>query len=136
MTETVLISICIPAYKRVDFLKRLLDSIEIQRFRSFEVVVTDDSPDENVQLLCAAFREKFSLHYQRNTSPLGTPENWNEAIRLAKGKWIKLMHDDDWFASADSLQAFAEAVGKHPNGRFFFSAYRNLYEALFLREEI
>lgn len=128
MSGSVLISICIPAYKRVDFLKRLLDSIEIQTFKSFEVIVTDDSPDENVQLLCAGFKQKIPLYYQRNPSPLGTPENWNEAIRLSKGGWIKLMHDDDWFADEFSLQFFADSITAHPGHHFFFSAYRNLYE--------
>ena len=41
-------SICIPAYKNTDYLKRLLDSISIQTFRDFEVIITDDSPDETV----------------------------------------------------------------------------------------
>ena len=45
MAEPILISICIPAYKHPDFLKRLLDSISIQSFRDFEVIISDDSPD-------------------------------------------------------------------------------------------
>jgi glycosyltransferase involved in cell wall biosynthesis len=43
-----LISICIPAYKRTEFLQRLLDSIDIQTFKNFEVIVTDDSPGNDV----------------------------------------------------------------------------------------
>ncbi|MGZ5190970.1 MAG: glycosyltransferase family 2 protein, partial [Flavisolibacter sp.] len=34
------VSICIPAYKRPDFLIRLLDSIRVQTFKDFEVIVT------------------------------------------------------------------------------------------------
>ena len=47
--------------------------------------------------------------YYKNIKVLGTPENWNESIRKAKGAWIKLMHDDDWFANENSLQKFYEA---------------------------
>jgi glycosyltransferase involved in cell wall biosynthesis len=121
------ISICIPAYKRVEFLRRLLDSITIQTFRDFEVVVTDDSPANEVHELCKEF-DKIPIRYYKNEKPLGTPENWNASIRLARGEWIKLMHDDDWFDDEDSLQHFVDAVREHPSQHFFFSAYRNVFE--------
>jgi glycosyltransferase involved in cell wall biosynthesis len=127
MAAPVSISICIPAYKRAVFLKRLLDSIAIQSFRDFEVILTDDSPDMEVQDLSRLYQERFPLAYRRNEPALGTPENWNEAIRRAKGDWIKLMHDDDWFADAESLGHFATAVVADPKATFFFSAYRNIH---------
>ena len=120
------ISICIPAYKRKEFLKRLLESIEIQIYRSYEVIVTDDSPDIEVEKLIDLFRYRLSnLVYHKNLNPLGTPENWNEAMRHAKGKWIKLMHDDDWFSSPDSLALFAKAA-EQERGDFIFSSYYNV----------
>ncbi|HTQ29280.1 MAG TPA: glycosyltransferase, partial [Puia sp.] len=126
MSEQILISICIPAYKRIDHLKRLLDSIRIQLFKNFEVIVTDDSPAGEVGVLCEQYKEHFPLIYHRNAHPLGTPENWNESIRRANGKWIKLMHDDDWFTAEDSLGVFADTATAHPSASFIFSAYRNV----------
>lgn len=125
MNGKVLISICIPAYKRSAFLQRLLNSIEIQTLRDFEVIVTDDSPDNSVQLLCQQFHSRFPLHYYRNEKAMGTPENWNEAIRRASGKWIKLMHDDDWFRRPDSLLQFAKAVEADDHD-FVFAAYADV----------
>jgi len=127
MEKAVFISICIPAYKNVSFLKRLLDSIQIQTYRHFEVVVTDDSPDNEVFELCSSHSLKDSLRYFRNERNLGTPENWNESLRRAKGEWIKLMHDDDWFAIPEAMMIFAKAIGQHPETAFFFSAYTNVY---------
>ncbi|HXB45078.1 MAG TPA: glycosyltransferase family 2 protein [Puia sp.] len=122
-----LISICIPAYKRTEFLKRLLDSISIQSFQDFEVIVTDDSPGSDVEQLCIPYKSKFLLSHFRNNQPLGTPENWNEAISKATGQWIKLMHDDDWFSGRDSLQAFADRIKANPHVSFIFSAYSKIY---------
>lgn len=119
------ISICIPAYKRTDFLKRLLDSIIIQDFRDFEVIVTDDSPDNSVRELCESYTSRLPLKYFRNEVVLGTPENWNEAIRKARGEWIKLMHDDDWFSRPDSLARFVKAAKDITGSDFIFSAYTN-----------
>lgn len=128
MDQTPFISICIPAYRRPDYLKRLLNSIAIQKYPDYEVVVTDDSPDELVKEICDFYTSKIQqLRYVRNPVPLGTPANWNAAIKLAKGKWIKLMHDDDWFADEMALQEFAKVALKEESV-FIFSAYINTYE--------
>ena len=103
------------------FLKRLLDSITIQTFKDFDVIITDDSPDESVLHLAKKYEPSFDLQYKKNQLTLGTPENWNEAIRIANGQWIKIMHDDDWFASANSLQQFVDLINKSPQADFLFS---------------
>jgi glycosyltransferase involved in cell wall biosynthesis len=126
MTVTPLISICIPAYKHIDYLERLLNSISSQTFKDFEVVITDDSPDDCVEILLKKFPSAFKIFYYKNKVSLGTPENWNEAIRKANGEWIKLMHNDDWFASNDALQIFYDAIQENPSSGFFFSAFQNV----------
>jgi glycosyltransferase involved in cell wall biosynthesis len=60
-------------------------------------------------------------------STIGTPENWNEAVRQANGKWIKIMHDDDWFSGPASLTRFANAIKQNPDCAFIFSAYSNYF---------
>lgn len=123
---TPFISICIPAYKRTPYLGRLLDSIRDQEYRSFEVIITDDSPDDAVETLAKGYEGHFILRYFKNSASLGTPANWNESISKAKGEWIKLMHDDDWFAEPSSLTAFASRGGG--DTKFVFSGYNNIYE--------
>ncbi len=121
------ISICIPAYKRTEYIKRLLDSVFIQTYKNFEVIVTDDSPDNSIEALCASYTSILPIQYFKNQRNLNTPENWNEATRKSSFEWIKLMHDDDWFSDKDSLLRFAEAIKKNPSVDFFFSAYTNVY---------
>ena len=121
----MLISICIPAYKRTAYLRRLLDSIAIQNFKDFEVIVSDDSPDNSVQLVCDEYANRFKLVYYKNAVALGTPANWNFGISKAGGEWIKLMHDDDWFADENALAQFAKYTDKN---KFIFSAYTNHFE--------
>jgi glycosyltransferase involved in cell wall biosynthesis len=126
MTLSPIISICIPAYKHIDYLERLLNSISTQTFKDFEVVITDDSPDESVGILLKKYTSLFKIHYHKNMSALGTPENWNESIRKANGDWIKLMHNDDWFATEEALQTFYDAIRQNPFTDFFFSAFQNI----------
>jgi len=127
MGEGVFISICIPAYKRVSYLKRLLDSIQIQTYREFEVVVTDDSPDSEVFELCKSHMLTDTIRYFKNEKNLGTPENWNESVRRSRGSWIKLMHDDDWFGGPDTLNFFVQGIQKSPENHFFYSGYNNVF---------
>lgn len=126
MGKVVFISICIPAYNRVIYLKRLLDSILLQSYRHFEVVITDDSPGNEVYDLAHSHSLAPFIRYFKNEITLGTPENWNESMRKSAGEWIKLMHDDDWFRGADSLSAFVHTLEKG-KADFYFSAYDNVF---------
>lgn len=122
------VSICIPAYKNVAYLKRLLDSISIQTFTDFEVIITDDSNDNSVHDFINSAKWNFLLSYYKNEKSLGSPENWNAAVNHAKGEWIKIIHHDDWFSSKSALEVFAQETRKHLKHSFFFCAYANIYE--------
>lgn len=124
---SVLISICIPAYKNAAFLSRLLDSIAHQTFKDFEVIISDDSPDNELEIIIESYKNYFPFVYHKNTVALGSPANWNNAIQLAKGKWIKLMHNDDWFANTRSLEIFAAYTMQSGVKDFIFCAH-HLYE--------
>lgn len=122
--ENKQISICIPAYKRPENIRRLLESISEQMFSNYEVVITDDSPDESVKNILGEFKH-LPIRYFKNEKALGTPANWNFGISKAKGEWIKIMHDDDWFSNPNALFLFAEATkcGK----KFIVSRYCNVF---------
>lgn len=116
------VSICIPAYKQVQFLRVTLESIQNQRFTDYEVNITDDSSDDSVEQLVKKFPLDGRMRYCRNPKQLGSPENWNECIRSARGELIKIMHHDDHFTDADSLGRFVEMLDAHPEADFAFSA--------------
>jgi len=126
MTDSPFISICIPAYQRLSFLQRLLDSIRSQVYRNFEVIITDDSPDDRIEQYLAIQHFDFPICYYRNHPPKGTPLNWMEGMKYAKGEWIKIIHDDDWFTGPDALQQFASAATS--NTDCIFSGYTAYYE--------
>ena len=42
------VSICIPAYNNAAEVKRLLESIRMQTFRDLELILTDDSTNEEI----------------------------------------------------------------------------------------
>lgn len=116
------LSICIPTYCQVDYLRETLFSIQAQNFNDYELIVSDDSPDDSVARLVESFNFGDRLYYHRNLSALGSPENWNEAVRQARGGYIKLLHHDDRLAHPSALKTFVRMLDEHPEASFAFSA--------------
>lgn len=115
------VSICIPAYKQVEYLRKALRSVEVQTFTDYEIVLTDDSSDDAVQNLLKEFDFKEKLRYFKNSPALGSPANWNLAILESEGEYIKILHHDDFFTSTTSLQHFVNLLDQNPKALFAFS---------------
>ncbi len=107
--------------------ERCIDSVLEQSYSNFEIVVTDDSTSNDTeQLINSKYQGK--LTYKRNSPSLGSPENWNEVIRLAKGDYIKMLHHDDWFSSNTALSSFAIAIqNARDKPSLIFSNGYNIY---------
>ena len=118
---TPAVSICIPTYCQTDFLKDTLDSVVAQNFQDYELIISDDSPNDSVKKLLESYDFSGKLVYVRNSPALGSPANWNQAARLAKGQLIKLLHHDDGFSSPTSLTEFVDLIGEDPKVGIAFS---------------
>lgn len=121
------VSVCIPAYKNVVYLARVLDSLVMQDYSDWEVIVSDDSPDHSVEELVRGYERQLPLVYFRNTPAKGMPGNWNTVYDRARGEYIKIMHDDDWFTQPYAIRKMAEALDANPEADFVFCAFREYY---------
>ncbi|MEI6019624.1 MAG: glycosyltransferase family 2 protein [Bacteroidota bacterium] len=120
----VKVSVCIPTYNQTEFLSKNLDSLLQQSFKDFEIIMSDDSDRPEVENLVHAKLQGRGIpyFYHRNNNALGSPANWNKAISLAQGEYIKLLHHDDWLKDDFSLRDFVQALDKNPNADFAFCA--------------
>lgn len=114
------VSICIPTYKQVTFLKKCIESILIQDYKDYELIITDDTPDDSVLQLVKTLLKDKPHFYIKNSPSLGSPANWSKAISLATGDYIKIMHHDDCFYDAHSLAEFVKAFELYPETVFAF----------------
>lgn len=122
----IFISICIPTYNSGSKLERLLDSIRIQTFKNYEIIISDDSPNHDVKDIIDHKYADMGILYFHNKPSLGTPENWNNALNKSKGNWIKMMHHDDWMMDESVLQTFVDHIGKDQGAKLIFCAFRNI----------
>lgn len=92
------VSIVIPTYKRVDYLDRLLRSIEVQTFKDFEVIVVDDNSPNIIEYnpLIEKYKNIFKeLRFITKKENRGAPHSRNIGIKEAKYDLIALVDDDD-----------------------------------------
>lgn len=78
----------------------------MQDYKRVEVILSDDSPNEDIKGAVQPFREKLAVHYYHNKRPLKSPVNWNAALDKAKGDLVVLMHQDDWYHSTTALTQY------------------------------
>ena len=114
------VSICIPAYNDANAIKRLLNSIFVQSYKDYEIIITDDSITDEVQNYVSGIGSA-KIQYYRNTKQLGATDNCNAAISKAAGMYIKMMHHDDWFSDCDSLESFVKMLDENEDADIAFS---------------
>ncbi len=89
------LSVVIPAYDQPLLLKAALTSLARQgNALDFEVVITDDLGLRETQWIVDSCGLPH-VRYARNPVRLGAVANWNEGLRLARGEWITILHEDD-----------------------------------------
>jgi len=120
------VSICIPAYEQPRNLQKCLESIEMQSFKDLEVIVTDDSKSNDLKIVVDSFLGRLNIKYFKNTPSLGSPENWNESIRHAIGKYIKILHHDDYFTDANSLEKMVKLLDENSDSKIVFCSSRHV----------
>ena len=109
----VLISVCIPTYNNVKNLQKVIDSVVMQSFKSYEIIVSDDSTTSEVnELIQFNRRNGVAIRYFHHSISLGSPKNWNFAIQQAIGKYIKILHHDDWLLTTDALDLYYSEVSR------------------------
>lgn len=111
------ISVCIPTYeysgKGVAFLKTLFKSIRAQKFKDYEVIISDHSLNDDIRILCDR-QKKFDVRYFRNNHKRGSiAANTNFAIENSSGKIVKIMYQDDFFISKDALEKIVNFFHQH-----------------------
>ena len=86
----MLLSICIPNYKREVSLENCLNSIYIAKKNfnlDFEVCITDNNSGTRVNKIVNNYKNKFSINFKKNRKNFGVGYNILKSVSLAKGKY-------------------------------------------------
>ena len=100
------LSIIIPTFKRPKSLERALASIYNQNPDNIQVIVVDDCEE------CSGFDATLKYpvnYYSKKLIDKGVSESRNIAIKLAVGRFVLFLDDDDYLIEG-SISIFKEKI--------------------------
>ncbi len=88
------VSVLIPTYNGARYIGPAIDSVLAQTGVDLELVVVDDHSKDGTAEIVEAYGDS-RIRVVRNPSNLGPEGNWNRALELATGRFVKLLPQDD-----------------------------------------
>jgi len=92
------VTIIVPTYRRLHFLREALASALAQTYHDFELIVSDDSASDEIAGYVDSLNDS-RIRYRRNAKNLGIAMNNLAAFSEARGSYIASLHDDDVWES-------------------------------------
>ncbi|MGI9234252.1 MAG: glycosyltransferase family 2 protein [Woeseiaceae bacterium] len=119
-----LISIVLPVFNRLDFLRAALASVHAQTSENWELVIVDDGSDERTrQFLETQTGARTRVVFREHS---GVPAAVrNVGIACARGKYVAFLDSDDQWAP-DKLQEQLAVMESAPMRRWSYTAVRKI----------
>ena len=97
-----LVSVVIATYKRDEILQRALNSLSVQSYKNFEIILVDDNANEEWNSRVGEIVSEFKISnpelnftYIVNSLNQGSAKTRNIGIENANGEYITFLDDDD-----------------------------------------
>lgn len=92
------VSVLIPAYNYAHYLSEAIDSVLGQTYKNFELIVVDNCSTDNTEEIVNNYaKHDTRIKFVRNQENIGMYRNYNQALLLATGDYIKFLNADDKF---------------------------------------
>jgi len=104
-------SVIIPTYNRKEYVRQAIDSVMLQTFTDYEIIVVDDGSTDDTEKALARYGAKIRYFRQKNQ---GESAARNYGLDIARGKYIAFLDDDDvWLPH--KLERQVSYLGAHPD---------------------
>jgi glycosyltransferase involved in cell wall biosynthesis len=87
-------SILLPTRSRLELLKLAIESVRLQDYGDWEIVVQDNASDDDVCGYVASLSDS-RIRCERNERLVPVTDNWNLALGRARGDYSIMLGDDD-----------------------------------------
>ncbi len=106
MYSKPIVTIAIPTYNRVRYLKQAVESVLTQTYTNFEIIIADNASVDGTEEIMKSIDDK-RVKYFRHPENTGQVRNWNFCLNKAGGEYFIMLSDDDiiekeaisWFVS-------------------------------------
>ena len=92
------VSIILPYYRKINYVKRTINSILSQSFKDFEIILIYDDEDlHDLFVIESNFKNNPKIKIIKNSKNLGAGISRNIGIKHAKGKIVAFVDSDDFW---------------------------------------
>ena len=118
--QSTFLSIIIPLYNKAKVIKDTLDSIFMQEYEDYEIVIVDDgSTDESVSVVNEYEDTRIKLFQKENR---GVSHTRNYGVKQSKSDWLFFLDADDTLFPG-ALRLYLDLLVDYPNEKFFTSNF-------------
>lgn len=115
MTEQPLLTIAIPTYNGSATIRVMMDILMPQCDSRVEIIVSDNCSMDTTPEIIKYYKEKYPfIKYVRNQINIGADANFLQCMRLATGKYIYLLSDDDVLMEG-ALSYILDYLARYPD---------------------
>ncbi len=104
-----LLTIVIPVYNVEKYLKRCLESILIQEWKNYDIILVDDGSTDRSPQICDDYVKAYDFISVIHKENGGLSDARNTGLSQAKGEYVYFPDSDDWI-EPDTFIALAEAL--------------------------
>lgn len=111
---TPVVSIGVPVYNTERYIGEALDSLLVQTFSDFEIVISDNASTDRTGEICQEYAARDRrIRYIRQPENIGLPRNWNAVVHAARGELFKWASASD-FCSPSMLEKCVAVLRADP----------------------
>lgn len=90
------ISVIIPVYNVERYLSRCIESLLIQTYRNFEIILVDDGSTDRCSKICETYAKKYDFVKVFHKANEGQGAARNFGVKIARGEFISFVDSDDY----------------------------------------
>ena len=117
------VSIIVPVYNAEGTLRRCVESVLTQEFTDFELILANDGSQDASGALCDQFARSDSRVRVLHKPNSGVSNTRNQAMDLARGRYLQFLDSDDWIAP-DATTLLFRAAESHQCDMVISDFYR------------
>ena len=106
------VSVLMPVYNGQQYLKQAIDSVLLQTFSDFELVLVDDGSTDKSAEIISNYRDK-RIQYVANALNMGLASARNRAIEVSNGEYLAWLDSDD-ISLPNRLRDQVKFLDNHP----------------------
>ncbi len=118
-----LVSIIMPTRNRAHFISDAISSVISQTYHNWELLILDDASDDETEEIARIFSFYDSrIKYMKNETKRGIAENRDALLKMAAGKFVGHLDDDD-FLRNDAIERIMQEFSSNEELALVYSDF-------------